>query len=347
MCTDPRIVIRIPLHKEKSAFLRISLYAKWLLKFIHYDSRHNCDVWYGRLRDFPFAAAAFEELLKQQDDEPWIFEVPCKKCLGCLQSRRNQWLSRCLIEAKEFESNLFITLTYNDEDCPPCLVRKDYQDYMKRLREALPYKVRQYYSGEYGELLGRPHFHQILFGMKLPADAQIRFWVSKRGKKMYHATLGAVPYYSSDWLAKKVWQHGHVLIAPVCAASIKYVANYLDKGKSPVGFDAPPFKGMSRRPALGRAYFNRHELQDCLQVDDVSVPCRQIDYFKRLVKELDPVLYHDFMDRFRSIAAAVIPPWKQLGISRIEYLERMEKRAERMMQLFSKQKRFETSVNSS
>lgn len=284
-------------------------------------------------------------------DKPFVFKVPCRKCLGCLSDRRNQWLNRCLIEARQYKSNLFVTWTYNEEHVPPCLIRKDYQDSFKRLRIALDRlgrpKIREYYCGEYGDRFSRPHFHSIVFNMDLPYDVEVRFWLSKNGRKIYHAEIGATPYYSSKWL-ESIWKNGFCIIAPVCKESIKYVANYLDKGKAPVAYpNAKPFKGMSCRPAIGRQYFDsivsKNGLEGLLEAYNGTIKLGSVHYYRRLVKEMDPDVYSDFIEWQRRISMAQKKPWFELGITEYEYLQRLEEKARSALQKFGRKKQFECS----
>lgn len=111
---------------------------------------------------------------------------------------------------------LFVTLTYDNENLPrsennfATLVKKDYQDFMKRLRINVqreceyhgvkPYKISYYACGEYGGKFGRPHYHAIIFNV-LEADI------------------------------KKAWSAGNVFVGTVTGASIGYTIKYINKGR--------------------------------------------------------------------------------------------------------------------
>ena len=123
----------------------------------------------------------------------------CGVCSQCIAEKSTNWVVRNYFECKGYELNnsynaCFITLTY--ENNPIFLVRKDFQDFIKRFRfkinesyykklrnvkkflntEALELwkidhekefvKTRIFYAGEYGEKNGRPHFHAIIYGWK-------------------------------------------------------------------------------------------------------------------------------------------------------------------------------------
>jgi len=65
-----------------------------------------------------------------------------------------------------WEDNCVITLTYDDEKLPypGTLVKKHFTQFMKALRYKIkPKRIRYFHCGEYGEDLGRPHYHAVLF----------------------------------------------------------------------------------------------------------------------------------------------------------------------------------------
>lgn len=119
-------------------------------------------------------------------------EIPCGKCLECKLEYSRIWADRCMLEAKSYKDNCFITLTYDEEHCPvkehnnklvKTLVKEDLQDFIKALRNYVNYKdgkylkkedsdykiIRYYACGEYGSKNKRPHYHAILFNF-IPDD---------------------------------------------------------------------------------------------------------------------------------------------------------------------------------
>jgi len=93
--------------------------------------------------------------------------VPCGKCAGCMQMKRNSWTFRLLEQEKTAQSSTFLTLTYNNEQIRQSngvqtLDKKDLQNYFKRVRKTNE-KLKYYAVGEYGEKSGRPHYHAIVF----------------------------------------------------------------------------------------------------------------------------------------------------------------------------------------
>lgn len=108
--------------------------------------------------------------------------VPCGKCYACRSKRRNQWSARLTEEARFHERNrrinLFITLTYNEENVPyiqsnegaiRVALLSDVSSFIKRLRKSLygskKGDLRYFAVSEYGPKTLRPHFHVLLFGL--------------------------------------------------------------------------------------------------------------------------------------------------------------------------------------
>ena len=47
-----------------------------------------------------------------------FIQVPCGQCYGCRLQYSREWANRCMLEASEYSSNFFLTLTYDDEHLP-------------------------------------------------------------------------------------------------------------------------------------------------------------------------------------------------------------------------------------
>lgn len=340
MCNNPRIICYVSPEAHKRALWAFRVFAKPLLHILSYIIHHNFKpyVFYNLKQFHDYNYYCNHDVMSQ-----YFFKVPCHKCLGCLSDKRNDWASRCLLEASHYDNNCFVTLTYNDDHLPPCLVRKDYQDFFKRLRQyckrnGLP-SPREFYRGEYGERFSRPHFHFIGFNLDFP-DKRVLYYVYK-GKRLKEFVPGSYPIYTSAIL-EKLWGKGFVTIAPVNLQNIKYVANYLDKGQSPIAYEAPPFHGWSNRPGLGRKWFDEHfsnsidDLMELFSITSVSLPCRSIRYFRRLIKERCPIIYNYLVDYFKDIALSHDPPWITLGISEYDYLQRREDAMKSALQKFGR-----------
>lgn len=44
--------------------------------------------------------------------------LPCGQCVGCRLEYSRQWAVRCALEAKQWQHNYFVTLTYDDFNVP-------------------------------------------------------------------------------------------------------------------------------------------------------------------------------------------------------------------------------------
>lgn len=192
--------------------------------------------------------------------------LPCGKCVQCILSRRRDWTVRLVHESQMYERSCLITVTYDDAHLPwaDSLCRKDFQDFLKRLRKEVGY-VRVFYCGEYGDIGGRPHYHAVLFGYDFD-------------DKVYVATRGEHRVYRSA-LLQRLWSRGRTEVGTVCASGIAYVAGYVTKKVT--GTDAvcdlqdKEFVGMSLKPGIGRAWFERY-WREVYPVDRVVVEGREL-----------------------------------------------------------------------
>lgn len=202
-------------------------------------------------------------------------EVGCGQCIGCRLEYGRQWAVRIMHEAQMHRCNSFITLTYDDEHLPydGSLVKPHFQKFMKRLRKKLyPLKLRYFMCGEYGEKLGRPHYHACVFNLDLP-DRQL--WKTVNGVRLYTSqTLDAI------------WGKGFTTIGSVTFESAAYVARYTLKKKTgkeaedhyfkqhpivDMQFEVEPeYADMSRRPGIGTTWLDKFET-DVFPSDEVIV----------------------------------------------------------------------------
>lgn len=182
-------------------------------------------------------------------------EIACGQCIGCRIQRQQMWAFRCLAEASSHESNWFATLTYAPEHLPPhgSLNHRDWQLFAKRVRRSLG-PFRYLMCGEYGEQTFRPHYHALLFGLRIP-DAD-RFSVR-----------GGYPVYRSEKLTS-LWGLGLCEFGTVTAQSARYCASYVLKdSRPPERLDEStgelialrkPYGRMSLKPGLGDAWIRRY-----------------------------------------------------------------------------------------
>lgn len=207
-----------------------------------------------------------------------VIELPCGQCIGCRLNRSYMWAVRCVHEAQMYDTNVFVTLTYSDEKLrSPSLDYSDFQKFMKRLRRVKP-GVRFFACGEYGDSLGRAHFHAILFNC---------FFDDRKphGK----SDSGADVWISAELDA--LWSHGQCHIGSFSYESAAYVARYAAKSALE-GYDGkrravgkggfvdaetgefwpytPEMIRMSLKPGIGASWFALYH-GDCLPRDYVIV----------------------------------------------------------------------------
>lgn len=213
--------------------------------------------------------------------------IPCGQCIGCRLTRSRDWAVRCVHEASLHEENCFITLTYNDDSLPldNSLNKKHYQDFMKRLRFKFPNKIRFFHCGEYGEKLGRPHYHACLFGHDFP-------------DKIYWKTINGQPLFRSAVL-EQLWPFGFSSIGTVTFESAAYVARYILKKingeKAHEHYQQtdqatgeilkplqPEYTTMSRKPGIASGWLKKY-MSDVYPSDEIILKG----------KKLKPPRYYD------------------------------------------------------
>jgi len=279
----------------------------------------------------------FSSLRAQWADKP--LEIACGQCSGCRLERSRQWAVRCMHEADlNGNNNCFLTLTFDDEhlykrDNPFTVDVRDFQLFMKRLRKKYGKGIRFYHCGEYGEVcracglsshycscrkfhasIGRPHYHALLFGFNFP-DREL-FKVTPQGNRLY----------TSPSLSK-LWPNGLAVIGDVTFESAAYVARYVmkkmngDKVQEVDQFGlrhyermclltglvyecAPEYITMSRRPGIGKKWYDQFE-SDVFPHDYVvvnGVKCRPPKYYFSQLEEECPQLYDEIkLKRIRKI----------------------------------------------
>ena len=139
----------------------------------------------------------------------------CGSCTVCINEKMNNWVVRNFYEEKAHEKKCFITLTYRDN--PYIIVKKDLQDFMKRLRFNLDKttgeKIRAFSAMEYGELNNRPHAHLIIYG-----------WEDNKPKYLDINNRKNIVYQSE--LIQNIWKLGRTSYQPFYENEIPYIALY-------------------------------------------------------------------------------------------------------------------------
>lgn len=191
-------------------------------------------------------------------------KLPCGRCIGCRLERSRQWATRCMHEASCHDENSFLTLTYSDSHLPTggTLDKNALSLFIKRTRKMYPSRKLSYFGcGEYGEKLGRPHYHVLLFGLDFP------------DKYTSHETEQGHLVHTSPTL-DKLWPFGQHLIGKVSFESAAYVARYctkkiggelaeehykrVDTLTGEIHDIEPEFMRCSLKPAIGKRWFEKY-----------------------------------------------------------------------------------------
>lgn len=233
-------------------------------------------------------------LLKPSIKRPMGLVVPCSRCIGCRLEYSRQWAIRCVHEAQMHEDNCFVTLTYRDADLiygadRATLYPRHLQLFMKRLRKKYGQGIRFFACGEYGERTVRPHYHACLFGIDFPD--RVFYKINANKDRLY-----------SSAILDSLWTHGNCYIGSVTFESAAYVARYIVGKKLGLNSQAPAEQGycsefvrMSRRPGIGRPWFNSYS-SDVFPSDSViirGIRCKPPTYYSSIyeLEKPDEMLY--------------------------------------------------------
>lgn len=306
MCTSP--LWRLPdTHFNRRKLEKYASISRWVKRFRNGGLVMGLDD-YAYLKDLPgnlFTADDFQM-------------IPCSQCLDCRLKYSREWAARIMIEAKQYQFNYFVTLTYDDihldslrrdivfadtgelrENCPE-LSKPDLQQFMKKLRSRLQYDwkhvgVRFFGCGEYGSLNERPHFHLCLLNM--PQLTDLKFFSRRGGITLYRSA-----FLESVWSDDSKVCKGFVTVGELTFQSAAYTARYIMKkqlGKEwneneeallKNGFvpRSREFILMSRRPGLAYDYYKQHK-DEIYDVDKLVIK------FGDVVKQLRPPKYFDYL----------------------------------------------------
>ena len=139
---------------------------------------------------------------------------------------------RLMMETQKY-NGAFITLTYNEENCPENVEKRHIQLFFKRLRKNINWKGKYYVVSEYGET-DRPHYHGILSGI-----SPLR-----------------------NGIIQSTWGMGYTKCGAVNPTTIRYVLKYMEKAwierkaeKTATGHE-PNFKLISK--GIGREWIENN-----------------------------------------------------------------------------------------
>lgn len=271
-----------------------------------------------------------------------FIEIPCGKCYGCRMQYAREWADRCMLELQDHDDSYFVTLTYDNDNLPlndfidpvtgeigktATLDKRDMQLFFKRLRKACESrgdanKIRYFMCGEYGSETYRPHYHAIIYGLRL--DDLVEYKKNELGQQLYN----------SEFL-QKIWPHGFVVIGEVTWDSCCYTARYILKkqiGQTSEVYErynfVPEYTAMSRRPGIARKYYDEHK-DEIYKYDAIHIST------KFGGKALKPPKYYDklfdveypeeskFMKEHRRRMAELTNQIKD-RLTSLNYLDRLE-----------------------
>lgn len=234
-----------------------------------------------------------------------IVPIPCGKCIGCRLEKARQWAVRCVHEAQMYNQNCFITLTYNNKNLPKDrnIEKRALQLFFKKLRKHInTQEIRYYACGEYGDKMGRPHYHACIFNYDFP-DKKLLHGAQRRFNKGYFQQTNDHDLFTSATL-DKIWAKGYATIGELTFQSAGYVARYVtkkitgEKAKNHYLGRTPEFALMSRgnkkngKGGIGKPwllkYFTDVYPKDFFTINGVkNKPPR---YYDDLLKKIDPDL---------------------------------------------------------
>lgn len=178
----------------------------------------------------------------------------CRKCKQCKRRRLNDWVGRCIAEAKTAKSANVVTLTYGkgfhgdaNHERAAVLTYSDIQKFLKLLRRH-GYPVRYFVAGEYGSKKGRAHWHVILYWQGPAPEVELRANIMDRH-----------------------WPHGFSFWDTLNEKTASYVTKYVAKSEET---GAQSHFAMSKQPPLGATYFRELAEQTARQ----GLPLRDLTY---------------------------------------------------------------------
>lgn len=287
---------------------------------------------------------------RRQVIDRWLtnyIEIPCGQCVGCRLDYSRQWATRCMLEAKQYEHNQYITLTYDEDhvtwkmganrdtgEIEPVttLIPDHLTKFMKDLRRYYKHhfnhdNIRFYACGEYGSQTHRAHYHLIIFN--LPINDKVFLKYNKTGEKLY----------TSETI-QKIWKKGLISVGDVTWNSAAYVARYVMKKIK--GNDSartyellgiePEFVRMSRKPGIAWQYFdeNKDKIYECDEIiitnkDGLGEKVKPSKYYDRLYDIDNPEFMKALKERRKLEAEyAMAIQLGKTSLSKNEYLEMKE-----------------------
>jgi hypothetical protein len=171
------------------------------------------------------------------------FAYPCGQCTPCRINKKSMWTFRNILESRSALTSSFWTLTLDDAGLDNFgeltngsqkLLRTFINSLRKsEVRHGNFTPIRYFGCFEYGETLGRPHWHVLIYNLIH----------NYREPPPYQKGLPRPRQHSAQW------PHGHVDIGEFNPATINYTISYLMKGSCHP--EMKPRRFGSVRPGIG------------------------------------------------------------------------------------------------
>lgn len=111
----------------------------------------------------------------------YYFQIPCGKCVDCLENKISMQLGRLLAHAQQFNGYcIFVTLTIDNDKIPvnilyPGVEKSHLAPIIKAINNSNSRKGTNYsyfFTSEYGSETDRPHYHGLLYGFRNLKEAE-------------------------------------------------------------------------------------------------------------------------------------------------------------------------------
>lgn len=256
-------------------------------------------------------------------------KLPCGKCPECCKDYYTSWATRGSRELSQWDTSIFVTLTYNEENLPDdnSLDKKHVQDFIKRVKKHFKSTkenpIRQTYCGEYGENTRRPHYHVILYNCDF------------LDRKEHYISDGGHQVFISQKLTE-LWGKGHAEFGFATPASIAYLYKYILKKKSRKEKQAGPliierdgityeveheFIESSRNPGIGAHLRGSDSLKKGF-ISVNGVKRKLPKYYLNWLKENDPQTHAKLQDK-KFDFMQTLPKETQLRKQQKEYAQKL------------------------
>lgn len=232
-------------------------------------------------------------------------QIRCGRCIGCRLHRSQEWAIRCVHEMKLHKQNCWITLTYDDKHLPAggSLRYPDFQKFLKRFRKLVaPASIRFYMCGEYGDELGRPHYHACIFGYCFDdlkpwrkSSSGFQLFRSARLEKLWkfgNAEIGELNHETAAYTARYT-------VAKITGTAAEAHYAFIDKDSGEEHQRAPEFNRCSLRPGIGAGHFERF-MDDIFPTGMCVSRGRQVvapRFYCKLYEKFDPEGYEEMILR--------------------------------------------------